>query len=83
MARKSESRVLTTKQAVWTALGGVLGVSKLLGLDYDVVENWKRAKNFPARVHSAMTWALAQQGLTARPELWGQLVLPEMEKAAA
>jgi hypothetical protein len=82
MSRLAESRHLTTMKAVWTALGGVLGVAELLGLEYNVVENWKRARNFPARLHFAMTRALKRKGLTARPELWGQVVLPEMDEAA-
>ena len=83
MAKRSESRYLTTKAEVMTALGGVPGMSTLTGESYKATQNWERSATLPARFHALMTWALRRKGLRAHPSIWGQVIVPEMEKEAA
>lgn len=83
MGKRSESRLLTTKAEVMLALGGIAGLSDLTRSSYKATQNWTRSETFPARFHALMTWALGQKRLHARPSLWGQVTVPEMEKLAA
>lgn len=82
MARRiPESRSLKTKADVLRELGGDYAVAALTGAEYKTVEGWKRADRFPASYFLVMTFALYQKGLTAPPELWGQ-VTPTQRKQA-
>lgn len=82
MAKRSrDSRVLRTKEEVMTALGGIQRVCELTGSGYSAAENWKRLASFPSRYFLVMTFALHEIGLSAPPELWGQ-VMPAQRKAA-
>jgi len=68
--------MLRTPAEVMTALGGrdpVAPVAALTGADYKTVWPWKTAKRFPSRYFLVMFWALHQKGLSAPPELWGQV----------
>lgn len=76
-----DSKRLTTKAEVMTALGGIAGVSDLTGAEYGAVENWKRAACFPPRYFLVMWLELASRGFLAPPELWGQRQLPRNTEA--
>jgi hypothetical protein len=65
------------------ALGGALAVASLTGAEYGTVWPWSKARTFPSRYFLVMTWALRKKRLRASPALWGQVIHPEMEKAAA
>jgi hypothetical protein len=81
--RSSDSRELTTKEEVMTALGGIAGISALTGSEYGAVENWKRLRTFPSRCFLVMTFALHKKRLSAPPELWGQVTPAERKQALA
>ena len=83
MVCRSESRFLETTADVMSALGGARAVSSLTGARYKTVWPWGEAATFPARYYLVMTWALRRKRLRAHPSLWGQVTVPEMEKAAA
>src|SRR5581483_5864116 len=79
---KRESRTLQSTSEVMSALGDEAGVSRLTGARYKVVWQWRADGQFPSKYHAVMTWALRRKGLRAHPSLWGQITIPEMDKAA-
>lgn len=87
MGKRSESRELQNTIEVLEALGGEHVVAELTlqrGPDgWKNVEGWKRAPTFPSRYYCVMNWALRKKRLRAHPKLWGQVIAPDMEEAAA
>jgi hypothetical protein len=82
MAKHSrDSRVLSSKSQVVSALGGIKAVAALTGADYGAVENWKRASNFPPRYFLVMWLELARLGYCVSPRLWGQRELSARKEA--
>jgi hypothetical protein len=61
---------LTTTRDVFDALGGTTRVSELTGARYSAAHNWL-TDGFPSRTYLVLTQALAWQGFTADPDLWG------------
>jgi hypothetical protein len=82
MAKGAESRTLRSTADVLQVLG-IPAVMAMTGARYKTVWQWGETETFPARTHAVMTWALRKKKLTAPPSLWGQVTIPEMEKAAA
>lgn len=83
MRKQRESpRQLETTGEVLDALG-IQVVCDLTGARYKVVWAWRGDATFPARYFLVMTWALRKKRLRAQPSLWGQVMIAEMEKAAA
>lgn len=82
MARRTtDSQVLKTTVDVMRALGGLQAVCALTGSGYKATENWSRAETFPPRFFLVMTFALWRRGLSAPPELWGQVTPAERKQA--
>jgi hypothetical protein len=63
---------LTTIEQVIEALGGQYTLLKLVEANNKQLWVWKHVNQFPARLHSCMTTALAERGYTASPKLWHQ-----------
>jgi len=61
---------LTTTHEVFDALGGTARVSELTGARYTAAHNWL-TDGLPSRTYLILTQALAWQGFTADPDLWG------------
>lgn len=78
---------LETYDDVVNAFGGSTELAKLLGRGAPSIWNWQHKRGrFPAQFYRAMTEALAENKMTAAPELWGQVKLarrsPSMQRAA-
>lgn len=78
-----DSNEIGTTVDVMKALGGVLGVRDLTGGSYRQVENWSRARTFPSRYFLVMIAALKRKGLSAKPELWGQVLPSTAQRRSA
>lgn len=83
MPKRSESLELTSTADVIAVLGGFARVSELTGARYKLVWQWGKDETFPSKYFALMSWALKKKRLRASPALWDQVMIPEMEKAAA
>jgi hypothetical protein len=65
--------VLQTVAAVIDAFGGNKATGQLFKRSQKAVSNWRRVtQRFPAVLFRPMTEELAERGMAAPPELWGQ-----------
>lgn len=70
--------ILITANEVMAALGGTKAVANLTGRKYSAAQNW-RDSQFPANTYFVMSGALAAQGKTAPPSLWGMKIPAEAQ----
>ena len=73
--------VLKSATEIIETLGGIKGVSKLTGMSYAAVWNWKSFGRFPARTYDLLTRALHKAGMSAPASLWGMTETPERSTA--
>ena len=60
---------LTTVDEVIEALGGIIAVAKLVGVDSKAVKHWPR-RGLPSKTFIALSDALKAKGMVAPPSLW-------------
>lgn len=63
--------MLDTVEAVIDELGGNSAVAKLTGFGPSAVSNWRARGRIPAKLHLTFSGALARNGKTADPQLFG------------
>jgi len=81
--QRESAKQLETTSEVMKVLGGPARVAALTGARYKLVWQWGKDPTFPSKYFAVMSWALRKKRLRASPALWDQVMIPEMEKAAA
>ena len=74
-------KIIRTVDDVIDALGGNLKASKLLGVKYNSITNWKMFGRFPSDTYVLVQDQLMQRGQVAPDELWR--MRPPKRKARA
>lgn len=71
MIRSFKNATLTTADEVIDAVGGTLKASRLARASMPSVSGWRATGRLPSRTFLRFTRALAAQGNSAPPGLWG------------